>query len=389
MGTSHLGCRPNYHTQSLDFWFQRGSWLAQAISGASNWRLAQNLAQAVTSVARTEHQASAFHLSNMRCLKSHNLKLFKALCVVLSFVLSCLWVERSFVTAYRAPQLQISRCAMMAKKHKSKPRNSKKRPNFVASPGSKSSAQVVKWSMAKSPSPNAAPDLAETKAPKVSATRMAARRSKATSKTQTGKGFMIMEARSEAKTAKKKKEKLVAQKKPMFEAPHAQEEAVEVVDPAETEEARKFRERYLSAEAEIEPEWKKQMKAAKTKEDRFRVGLQVGDFKTSYGILAEELSGSFAEGDKEKLDKFLTKDVIIADTLEDGRRFATELSASKLVTLNGETISRDGNLAVSSDAAKRGATRFDFSELDATKGRLEAWEELIRGVGCSSSCQTN
>lgn len=49
------------------------------------------------------------------------------------------------------------------------------------------------------------------------------------------------------------------------------------------------------------------MDAAKTKEDRFKVGLQVGDFKTSYGILAEELLASFADGDKERLDDFLTK----------------------------------------------------------------------------------
>ena len=86
---------------------------------------------------------------------------------------------------------------------------------------------------------------------------------------------------------------------------------VEVVDPNESEEDRQFRERYLSAEKEIQPDWKQQMDAAmdaaKTKEDRFKVGLQVGDFKTSYGILAEELLASFADGDKDRLDDFLTK----------------------------------------------------------------------------------
>eukprot|EP00438_Fugacium_kawagutii_P025628 Skav209731 [mRNA] locus=scaffold528:569021:569263:- [translate_table: standard] len=49
------------------------------------------------------------------------------------------------------------------------------------------------------------------------------------------------------------------------------------------------------------------MEAAKTKEDRFRVSLQVGELKTSYAILAEEVSGSFVIGDKDRLDQVLTK----------------------------------------------------------------------------------
>ncbi|CAJ1450677.1 unnamed protein product [Effrenium voratum] len=83
-------------------------------------------------------------------------------------------------------------------------------------------------------------------------------------------------------------------------------EAKEAAD-NESDEDREFRERYLSAEKEVEPEWKRRMKAAKTKEDRFKVGLQVGDFKTSYSIFFDELLGSFAEGDKGRLDEFLRK----------------------------------------------------------------------------------
>eukprot|EP00438_Fugacium_kawagutii_P016185 Skav225037 [mRNA] locus=scaffold2061:241550:243205:+ [translate_table: standard] len=234
--------------------------------------------------------------------KSRSSKLSKApACIVLSFVVLCCvgWADTSFVTSYRASEIPHSRCVMMEKKHKSRPRNSNKGPVFVDGP----EMQKVKWSTAKSPSPNSSPDFGESKVPTTrAATRMAARaarRSKATrSKSPSGKGFV----QTEAKTAKKK---VAERKKAAPEAPQA-EEAVQVVD-AESEEERQFRERYLSAEKETEPEWKQQMDAAKTKEDRFRVGLQVGDFKTSYGILAEELIGSFADGDKERLDEFLTK----------------------------------------------------------------------------------
>ena len=105
-----------------------------------------------------------------------------------------------------------------------------------------------------------------------------------------------------------KQDKVSVQGKVPEPVPKTQEEVeVEVVDPNESEEDRQFRERYLSADTEIQPDWKQQMDAAKTKEDRFKVGLQVGDFKTSYGILAEELLASFADGDKERLDDFLTK----------------------------------------------------------------------------------
>lgn len=73
--------------------------------------------------------------------------------------------------------------------------------------------------------------------------------------------------------------------------------------------------------------------------------------------------------------QFMLSDVVVADTLEDGRRFVFEHLKDvgikcRVVTLNGETISRDGNLAVSSEA-RQGSTRFDFSELETTKRRLE------------------
>lgn len=74
--------------------------------------------------------------------------------------------------------------------------------------------------------------------------------------------------------------------------------------------------------------------------------------------------------------QFMLSDVVVADSLEDGRRFVFEHLKDagikcRVVTLNGETISRDGNLAVSSEA-RQGSTRFDFSELETTKRRLEA-----------------
>lgn len=126
---------------------------------------------------------------------------------------------------------------------------------------------------------------------------------------------MTMEPKAEAKakTVKNVKSKAPKQNKVPVQGkvpepvPKTEEVDVEVVDPNESEEDREFRERYLSADKEIQPDWKQQMDAAKTKEDRFKVGLQVGDFKTSYGILAEELLASFADGDKERLDDFLTK----------------------------------------------------------------------------------
>mmetsp|Transcript_70603 Transcript_70603/g.165563 ORF Transcript_70603/g.165563 Transcript_70603/m.165563 type:complete len:243 (-) Transcript_70603:88-816(-) len=83
------------------------------------------------------------------------------------------------------------------------------------------------------------------------------------------------------------------------------EKEVEVIDPNESDEDREFRERYLSAEKEEVPDWQSAMRSAKTKEEKFKVGLRVGDLKTSYGILFEELIASFVSGDKEQFDEFL------------------------------------------------------------------------------------
>ena len=128
--------------------------------------------------------------------------------------------------------------------------------------------------------------------------------------TPSGKGFTVqtMEPKVETKTGKaSKKSKVQKAKVPEQMAPEAKPAEKVEVDPNESEEDREFRERYLSAEKEDQPDWKQQMDAAKTTEDRFKVGLKVGDFKTSYSILAEELLASFADGDKERLDNFLTK----------------------------------------------------------------------------------
>lgn len=95
-----------------------------------------------------------------------------------------------------------------------------------------------------------------TAEPEVPASRAATRmaRAKATSKTPTGKGFM--QATIEAKPAKEELRKQPKAAPQVPQAPQAEEEAVQVVDRAESEEDRQFRERYLSAEKETEPEWK-------------------------------------------------------------------------------------------------------------------------------------
>jgi len=83
--------------------------------------------------------------------------------------------------------------------------------------------------------------------------------------------------------------------------------------------------------------------------------------------------------------EFLLGDVIIADSLEEGRHFVFQELRSKglgcrLVTLGGETISRDGNMAVSSEAAREGATRFDFQALGATRDKLEAIDRRLHEI---------
>jgi len=86
---------------------------------------------------------------------------------------------------------------------------------------------------------------------------------------------------------------------------------------------------------------------------------------------------------------FLLSDVVIADSLDDGREFVfgvlKELGLKcRVVTLSGEVISRDGNLAVKAEGAQPGATRFDFNALEATRGRLQVLQtqlaELSSGV---------
>jgi len=76
-----------------------------------------------------------------------------------------------------------------------------------------------------------------------------------------------------------------------------------------------------------------------------------------------------------KAFEFLLGDVVLADSLDAGRQFAFgELRrlnlGCRVVTLDGETISRDGNLSVSYDAG-RGGSRFDFRKLDESKRHLE------------------
>ena len=144
---------------------------------------------------------------------------------------------------------------------------------------------------------------------------MAAKRSKPKTpkRRPSGKGFTMTMETEEDHQNTVRVSKAQREKKPKVTQPMAQSGQAEVVkvldhlDSTETEEEREFRERYLSAEKEIQPDWKQQMEAAKTKEDRFKVGLKVGDFKTSYSILFDEVLGSFAAGDKERLDSFLSK----------------------------------------------------------------------------------
>ena len=156
-----------------------------------------------------------------------------------------------------------------------------------------------------------------------SLTRMAAKPSSKskTSKGQvapSGKGFTVTTEPEKETKERSKVSKRAKRQKPKVpkqttgpESGQTEPVEVEVVRPTESKEDREFRERYLSADKELQPDWKQQMDAAKTKEERFKVGLKVGDFKTSYGILIEEVLGSLVDGDKERLDSFLT-DVGIA-----------------------------------------------------------------------------
>jgi len=80
--------------------------------------------------------------------------------------------------------------------------------------------------------------------------------------------------------------------------------------------------------------------------------------------------------------EFLLSDVVIADNLDEARRFFyDELQPLKLqcriVTLQGETISMDGNIAISAGVSQ---TRFEFAELNAKKTALEAIDRQLSDI---------
>eukprot|EP00439_Symbiodinium_sp_Y106_P032472 s3014_g3.t2 len=79
---------------------------------------------------------------------------------------------------------------------------------------------------------------------------------------------------------------------------------------------------------------------------------------------------------------FMLGDVVVADTMADGRRLAFEDARKlgvtcKVVTLAGEAIAKNGNLSVNSDATQEGATRFDLTEVEATRSRLEVIDKRL------------
>lgn len=83
-----------------------------------------------------------------------------------------------------------------------------------------------------------------------------------------------------------------------------------------------------------------------------------------------------------KAFEFMIGDVVIAANLDAGRRFAFEELrprgiSCRIVTLDGETISREGNLAISCEAARQGATRFDFVALEEKRGLLEGIDSQL------------
>mmetsp|Transcript_65288 Transcript_65288/g.169650 ORF Transcript_65288/g.169650 Transcript_65288/m.169650 type:complete len:1234 (+) Transcript_65288:116-3817(+) len=83
--------------------------------------------------------------------------------------------------------------------------------------------------------------------------------------------------------------------------------------------------------------------------------------------------------------EFILNDVVITDTMADGRRLAFgEVRAlglnCKVVTLAGEAIAKNGNLSVNSEAAREGATRFDLSDVDATRTRIGAIDRRLHDL---------
>eukprot|EP00913_Durusdinium_trenchii_P008462 g7947.t1 len=105
-------------------------------------------------------------------------------------------------------------------------------------------------------------------------------------------------------------------------------------------------------------------------ESRLRLGLNCVSFDEKY-------SRAF---------NFVLGDVVVADTMADGRRLAFGDSRKlgvtcKVVTLAGEAIAKNGNLSVNSEATQAGATRFDVSELEATKARMESIDRRMHQTG--------
>jgi len=85
----------------------------------------------------------------------------------------------------------------------------------------------------------------------------------------------------------------------------------------------------------------------------------------------------------ERSFQFLLGDVVIAESLDEARRFVFEDLADKgigcrVVTVHGETISRDGNMAFNADASKKDVTRFELANLGVKKTRLEAIDRRIQ-----------
>ncbi|CAK0836942.1 unnamed protein product [Prorocentrum cordatum] len=92
--------------------------------------------------------------------------------------------------------------------------------------------------------------------------------------------------------------------------------------------------------------------------------------------------------------EFLLGDVVFARSLPEGRRFVFEELRGRgigcrLVTLDGETISRDGNMGVNSEAARHGATRFHFTGLVDGKAKLEAIDRQLSELHAKGSTGTS
>jgi structural maintenance of chromosome 1 len=87
---------------------------------------------------------------------------------------------------------------------------------------------------------------------------------------------------------------------------------------------------------------------------------------------------------------FLLGTVVVADSLSAGRHFFFEELQKvgvncRIVTMQGETISGDGNIAVNSNGNGRGATRFDFTMLDEKKRHLDEIEATICSIRAKST----